>query len=525
MFRLNPIQLAHWSRDRQFLLRAAAFLTVGSVVIAFIVSLCSPLSSGKEAEIAMIKSIINGEETGKTLSRNEWITFLRTGSRSGPVPRDCRGIVTRLHTVPSEPNEFENLSEQEAEPLALYERGLRLGEPDTAITGLKSLPAGLRYRNEFLGDLCFLSGDLDRARSHYLEEASQHSDTRYSRRSAVVMAWRLVDRKMMKTLLADPSFRNEFSPGEQLHLFTDARDFRGLAGAVYRYETIQFRSPGFLPAVFTAAIWFLILMPFWQVTKQRLAVSALAFTAGILSAAATIFAVLIQERIQGFHHNPVDSPLNQFIYFVAGVSLREETLKLLFFVPFAIWSAHRKSMLEALILASLVGLGFAFKENISYFESGIVSFTAWMRFLTANVLHFSLTGISGYYLARMIRYKFHGMETFLFSFIAVVLAHGVYNSIIAIPSLSSYEPLTTIFVAAMAYQFFDPLRDNMDTYGIRQRISPLGVFVLGASLLACGLMITTSWVTPFRFALGIFASSVASLIPLAFAYISRFRDL
>ncbi|MEM7603691.1 MAG: PrsW family glutamic-type intramembrane protease, partial [Verrucomicrobiota bacterium] len=178
-----------------------------------------------------------------------------------------------------------------------------------------------------------------------------------------------------------------------------------------------------------------------------------------------------------------------------------------------------------LILAALVGLGFAFKENILYFQDGLSSFTAWIRFLTANVLHFSLTGIAGYHLVRMIHRKFHGLENFLFAFIAIVVAHGVYNSVIAIPSLASYSPLTTIFVAAMAYQFFDPLKSQMDTFGIAKRISPLGVFVIGSALLACGLMIAAAAMTPFRFALGVFAASVAGLIPLSFAYISRFRDL
>jgi len=165
------------------------------------------------------------------------------------------------------------------------------------------------------------------------------------------------------------------------------------------------------------------------------------------------------------------------------------------------------------------------KENILYFDDGLATFTAWMRFLTANVLHFSLTGIAGFYLVKMIHRKFHGLESFLFSFIAVVVAHGLYNSVIAVPGLMSYSPLSTIFVAAMAYQFFDPLRGQMESQGINNRISPLGVFVLGSALLACFLMVASAWSTPFRFALGVFVSGVAGLIPLAFAYISRFRDL
>jgi hypothetical protein len=119
----------------------------------------------------------------------------------------------------------------------------------------------------------------------------------------------------------------------------------------------------------------------------------------------------------------------------------------------------------------------------------------------------------------------HGWEEFLVTFLAVVFAHGFYNSLIAIPSFAEYAVLSPIVIAAIAYQYFDPLRQHLDVVGLHRRLSPLGLFVIGSALLCCAILISSSAGMPFRFAAGALASTLAAMIPLAFAFISRFRDL
>ena len=87
------------------------------------------------------------------------------------------------------------------------------------------------------------------------------------------------------------------------------------------------------------------------------------------------------------------------------------------------------------------------------------------------------------------------------------------------------QPLNPILVAVIAYQYFDPLRDQMEKAGMHRRFSPLGIFVLGSVVLACTVLVSSAFSQPFRFALGAFVSTVGAMIPLAFAFISRFRDL
>jgi hypothetical protein len=45
------------------------------------------------------------------------------------------------------------------------------------------------------------------------------------------------------------------------------------------------------------------------------------------------------------------------------------------------------------------------------------------------------------------------------------------------------------------------------------------------ALLCCAILISSAAGMPFRFAAGALASTLAAMIPIAFAFISRFRDL
>lgn len=344
-------------------------------------------------------------------------------------------------------------------------------------------------------------------------------------KEAVMDAWKELDREKVLSLFEEKRYRDAFTPNERLAIRTDIRDFRGLAVDTALREWRLLISPYTIPAIFTAAIWFLILMPFWEITRTRMIACLVAFALGIVSAGLTIYAFMLQERMQGFVENPDDSVLSQFIYWIAGVALREETLKLLCFIPVAIWASRRKNDVEGMILAAMVGLGFAFQENIGYFARGLDDYQSVSRLVSANPLHFCVTGLTGFYFYRMLVRKFHGMEEFLFSFIAVVVVHGIYNAMISMPALNGMGFFSMLLVAGLAYQFFDPLRSKMDVVGSGQRVSPLGVFVLGIASLTCVILVYSSTYLPFSDALANFLYGIGSTIPIAFAFINRFREL
>lgn len=537
MPRFSSRELARLSRDRSFLIRLAIWITTGSIVLALLFSLIfqedqTELKAGTNIEDLM-EQWSEIQRNSEPESMEDWLEVLRfdqliAGENFAPdstwidYPRDLE--TTDFSEV--EITEGDS-SEEMIEALEIFQEALGSGALVPALAKMERLPEDLPYRNEILGDLLFLSEKYAEASLAYQREVENRAGEKidYAARSAVTAARRAVDRDTLSNLLRQAPYRKQFGAGEQLRIFTDARDYLGMAISTLHFELVSFLKLGTLPSIGIAAIWFLILMPFWEVSRTRIVAALFAFGLGVFSASLTLFFVLVQERIQGFDFDAGVAPFAQFLYFAAGVGLREETLKLVCFLPAAIWAVKRKSDIEGMMLAAMVGLGFAFKENILYLDSGLTTYLGWVRFLTANVLHFSLTGVAGFYLYRMLRRKGHGWEEFLASFIIVVLAHGTYNSVLAMPSLASYAPLSPILIAIIAYRFFDPLRSTMDTVGIGHRVSPLGVFVLGSVLLTCLVLLTSSLDTPYRFALGAFLASVGGMVPLSFAFISRFRDL
>jgi len=533
-------QLPRRSRDHRLLVKAALALVGGGCLIGLVLSLIlAPQGPERDAEFDTGALLSAWRETLESAGFGTRTRIVRTGGRPAAVfgGPDCRmirpgapGNEAALQAALAFP-EDDPLSREQRQLLLALAQGLRPESDearDEAAARLLSLPTALPYRNEFLGDLRYAAGDPAAALAHYREEAERGPPTEatlYARRSAVVAASRARSQEAFGELLAQPRYRDAFSSSERLVLLAGMRDYLGLAGAVAAHELKSLASPVLVPALLCAAIWAAILLRFWNVTRPRLLAAFLAFLAGILSAGLTLYAVLVQEEVQGFSHRPEDTPLAQFIYFLAGVALREETLKLLCAVPFAIYAARRRSEVEGMLLPAFVGLGFAFQENIAYLEGGLSTYIAWVRFLSANVLHFALTGMAGYYLYRMIVRRFHGIEDFLFAFVAVVFIHGVYNSVLAIPTLHEYAILSTILVALIAYRYFDPLRSAMDVAGLRHRISPLGLFVVGSAFLLALVVVAASALMPYAEALSTLATAFGGMVPLAFAFMSRFRDL
>jgi len=514
----SPQDLVRLSRDRNALLKASLVLVAVSLVIALLVSKVE-LGSGASLGAA------------RPESPAELISLIRFGQ---PLPAEP-GRVTCFDLM-NEPGKtifaeeieatLEDLATNPSSPiLRIWWEGLVTRNYPSAIERLEALPRGSRHHHECLGDLRYLAGDASDAMRDYRTEAEGHASAAYARRSAVALARFEEDRTAMRELLADASVRAVIDPAALVAEQAWMGDYGGMASSILRIEKNLLLSPYVIPALFTAAIWFFILLSFRSGWKKFTGPALLAVLLGLASATLTLYAVMVQEEIRGFESGPEDPALDQFLYYLAGVSLREELLKLLCFLPLALWMGRRGTSLDALLLGGLVGLGFAFQENLSYFRADASTYTAWLRLLTANVLHYSLTGIAAHALWRMISRGGRGWEEFLVTFLAVVFAHGFYNSLIAIPTFAEYAVLGPIVIAAIAYQYFDPLRQHLDVAGLHRRLSPLGLFVIGSALLCCAILISSAAGMPFRFAAGALASTLAAMIPLSFAFISRFRDL
>jgi RsiW-degrading membrane proteinase PrsW (M82 family) len=210
-------------------------------------------------------------------------------------------------------------------------------------------------------------------------------------------------------------------------------------------------------AVLTGVCWLLFLLQAGQVNTTRGVRPWLCIVGVILGTVSTwptLWAVWWQEIAWGLAESDEIGP--GLLFFVAGVGLREEVCKLLLFLPLLPFVITRRDEREALLVAASVGLGFAINENVGYFVEDAGGSVP--RFLSANLLHMSLTGLMGLAVCRAIWYPRQWAGEALGMTLLLVLAHGFYDALIVVLDFDGSEFLSFLVYLGLVYQYFRELR-------------------------------------------------------------------
>lgn len=544
--------LSRRSRDHRLLLRVASGIGLVSLVAGFLVSHFT--ASGSWAPffdavrgVHRLPAIPDLPDPEKATFA-DWLQAIRgldlidrqTAEEESPAPRVPVMPAPPEDLAPAPPDFASELSRLETaligsalpEPerqllLALLHGllGTEKAEREAATRELRSMANATPPRRraaEFLGDVLERAGDAGGAIDAYRTEVDRFpaESPRSLHRLATLLRQeeRLTD---LEQLMQRPDLRQQFPIRDHIDLAIDRRDYAALAKWTLLHD-LQFHDPWLaVLSLFAAVVWLIIVTQFAGWDRQRLSLYTLAVGLGWLSATLTLYAVFIQSEIRGFDFDESDDAVQQILYFVAGVGLREETLKLLCFLPLVPYLARRAGENDALVCAGLVGLGFALNENIGYVDRG-GEFTAWSRFLTANFAHIAWTGIAGLALYRLWRRPRRSWDHFLHDFLIVVAAHGAYDAFIAVPALGDYSFLSLVIFAASAYWFLDHAADQQSGSGA-MTVSPIAVFVIGGALLIGVTFCYACWAVPFSIAMAEYVRSLAGVVPVAFIFINRFR--
>ena len=179
--------------------------------------------------------------------------------------------------------------------------------------------------------------------------------------------------------------------------------------------------------------------------------------------------------------------------------------------------------MEALATAACTGLGFACSENLLYFGPGSEA-NVFPRFLTANFFHASLTGIVGLSLFYFFLWPKTRWERFVGTFILVVIAHGAYNAFVGlVPQLAKPLGIFSIIIFALiANYYLNSAKEVRE--GRTAAISPLGIFVIGSSILIGIAWILACYLSPVREVITTIGHSTLSLGAMAFIFINQFRN-
>ncbi len=303
----------------------------------------------------------------------------------------------------------------------------------------------------------------------------------------------------LKRLAADPAYANEMPAIVRMKIAAEDGQwwkFWWLV-PVNQWERMAW-GPASL-AILAGCCWFVFALQAGQLCASRGVrwwVCAAALVLGVLSIWPTHLMISWQEKTWGLVAQ--DNLVGGIRFFVLGVGLREELSKLLLFVPLVPLVVRRGSELEALIVPTCVGLGFAATENILYFKASFGS-SSVSRYLTANFFHMAATGLAGLALVRGVWHPKTRAAEALAVFGVIVFAHGMYDALLSLSALEEYAMGSSIIYVLLAYQYFHELRE--------MRIERQETVSLSATFL-CGVSLVTA--VTFVYLSGQFGSRLAA---------------
>ena len=375
------------------------------------------------------------------------------------------------------------------------------------------------FANEFLGAL-LVDADKPLEALNACRREGEFSDARHARATALRIALDLKEKRALRELLARTDYREAASGWLEYEAGSLLGDWvmhvRGLVRMEFAMATLDM----LLLALLSALFWYAVFQRFLHDVTHRWLWGLPLFLAGMASIPLTFFLIRQQESL-GFVEDGTFP--NDLLFFVFGVGLREELAKLALFALALPWLLRRRSASAAMLAGALVGLGFAFEENISYYAREGHEVVIG-RLLTANFMHAAMTSILGYALYELARTRFGSAEKFLLTFLAVVVAHGIYDYAPRAgqmtPMLAGGGFLSFVILALLAHRFFDELA----VYVVPRRglVTMLALFLLGVSGLISLSMVLAAWSTGSLVAVSAVGMDAAGLVPIAVLYVRRF---
>jgi RsiW-degrading membrane proteinase PrsW (M82 family) len=281
--------------------------------------------------------------------------------------------------------------------------------------------------------------------------------------------------------------------------------------------------PVLLLAVFTALLWYLVLMRYGsQDVQLRWWWGLLPFAAGVLSIVPTVWMAIFQAQV--LQLKEADSTVALLKYYILGVGMREEVAKMLLMLPFMPWLLRRRSAGLALMVGALVGLGFAFEENTGYIFGG-EEVAAFTRLFSANFMHVAMSGLCGLALYELLRSRFGSAQQFLLWVGLVILAHGVYDwaftGVVETAAVGSLGMISIVVLALLAEHFFRHV--NAFLKPKRMSVSATSILLWGAAVLGAVGFIGAASMGLGSAGVARVGSSMLEMLPICVMHVRHLR--
>ena len=377
-----------------------------------------------------------------------------------------------------------------------------------------------RYTLEFAGDLWMKEGEDAKALAAYLSEGAT-PDAYRARQRAWMLAVKREDANAFRRMLQDGHYRRE---GNAVQMFIAARvvgDWKLATRAFLALEFRVWRHGEALLAIFAVSIWYFIMVYAGSNRTRRWTLTSLAVGAGVISTWVIDWAHLVFD-----YEHEADGPLGpgqSLIHLIIYVGLPEEIAKLMLFLPFLAVQLRQRDRSEVALTAGCVGLGFALAENIQYYiQSGAT--VALSRMITANFFHMALTGLLGVALYDWIRARCHNTDRFVFSLVAIVVVHGLYDFGCDEEFFGEDMGIVSTLLIALSARFYFREWKPEIRQRPRQAFASTAVFAFGCALLASVVLIAAG-LNGDRREVFLTLQRAFALAPVAWIFVQEFREV
>jgi protease PrsW len=360
--------------------------------------------------------------------------------------------------------------------------------PDaTGITSLANRPAPARLANYLLGRAALKREEWVTAARRFEREglAFPKSRQRNLRRAlAILISHDEWDEARKRA--RDPRYKGVWDASLRLELAIHDHDWPGILIWGWPAGFAEVEAWPIALAVLSAVLWLLIATRLGRAGDDvpgRRMMYALAFLLGIASVYPTIILIAIEDEFLNLKET--GNLVQDTIFYIFGVGLREELSKLLMFLPLVPALKRRGSRIEAMTCGALVGLGFAVEENVQYFHQASASI-AMSRFLTANFMHMALTSLVALSVYDAARGRSTSRDAFNVIFPLVVAMHGVYDLLLSNETLGVLSIFSMILLMILAQQFLRQLliaSNTMEQEGVLRLLVASLALLIGVSYL------------------------------------------
>lgn len=359
---------------------------------------------------------------------------------------------------------YENLSgdrNQELSDIGHYGSGLVAvfqNDYSTAMEHfIKVQNKDLKYLNNSIGNVFLRTDSLSAAEFYFNKEIENRGNLNGAYSNLIYLYYNNEDIDQLELLLENEEAKKYFPPGiERVLHFNAARPYKYFESLVSSL-TSRFNTWGVLAAFLIMICWVIYLrkLDIFEVEKWVHIIITVALGA--------VFSLLVypisdfNNIVLGFDLN--GRIINDFLYCVIGIGAVEEIVKIIPLLIMLRFSGVVNEPFDYIKYASLSALGFAFFENLIYFDENSLQIIHG-RALTAVVAHMFDSSVFAYGLM-LNRYKRRNNPflNFMNYFMLASLAHGFYDFWLINPSVSDYSIITIIFLL-VSLLIWNSLKNN-----------------------------------------------------------------